>query len=99
MVGERLTQTDAAGCGAEISAGRGWQWNSLQGDLGFFSQYFDNARVGLVECKIIDFGSRPPGLVLQDLENTLHLRNSGVGKLVPFELNRQPGILTPFCAQ
>src|SRR5208337_1498368 len=98
-VGERLAQADAAGCGAEISAGGGWQWNSPQRDLGFFSQYFDHARIGLVQCKIIDFGSRPPALVLQDLENTLHLRNRRVGMLFPFELNSQPGIPTPFCAQ
>ena len=92
--GERLAQADAAGCGAEISARRGRQWNSLRGDFGFFSQYFDNAWVGLVERKVIDFGSRPPALVLQDLENALHLRDRGVGKLFPFELNGQPGILS-----
>ena len=59
-LGERLAETDATGCGAEISAGGGWLWNSFQGNLGFFSQYFDHARVGLVEGEVIDFGSRPP---------------------------------------
>jgi len=58
-----------------------------------FSQYFDNAWVGLVQGQIIGFGSEPPALVLQDLEDTIHLRYSGVGKLFPFEVDGHFGIL------
>ena len=57
-----------------------------------FSQYFDHARVGLVQGQIISFGSWPPALVLQDLEDTIHLRYRSVGKLFPFELNGRFGI-------
>jgi len=58
-----------------------------------FGQYFDHARVGLVQGQIIGFSSWPPALVLQNLEDAIHLRYRGVGKLFPFELNTHFGIL------
>jgi hypothetical protein len=92
-IGEGLTQADAAGSRSEIATGLGYERNPLQGDVGSFSQYFDNARVGLVQGQIIGFGSRPPAPALQDLEDTIHLGYRGVGELFPLELNAQFGIL------
>jgi hypothetical protein len=92
-VGESLTQADAARGRPEIPAGPRYQRNPLQGDVGSFSQYFDHAWVRLVQGQIIGFGPRPPTLVLQELEDTIHLSYCGVGELFAFELNGHFGIL------
>jgi len=91
-VGEGLTQADAAGSRPEVAAGPGYERDPLQGDVGSFSQNFDNARVRLMQGQIIGFGSGPPAFVLQDLKDAVHLRYRGVGELFPFEFNGHFGI-------